>query len=100
MIGCLNIHCSSLKDENVFGSWDCKIYNKMFVLQFGQKSVEGKDFYNIKRISNISTLEHDKIVVSKSIPCKSGKEQRYEVGYKDDEKIVPLYIKTPQKVFS
>ena len=70
------------------------------MLQFGQKSVENKDFYRTKRISDISTLDHDKIVVSKSIPCNNGKDQRYEVGYEDGDKIVPLYIKTPPKVFS
>ena len=44
---------------------------------------------------------HDKIVVSNSIPCNKGKDQRYVVGYEDgDGEIIALYIKTPPKVFS
>ena len=46
------------------------------------------------------TLDHDKIVVSKSIPCNEGKDQCYTVRYEDGDEIVPLYIKTPPKVFS
>ena len=58
------------------------------MLQFGQKSVESKDFYRTKKITNISTLDHDKIVVSNSIPCNKGKDQRYVVRYEDGDKIV------------
>ena len=68
------------------------------MLQFGQKSVESKDFYRTKKI--IYIVDPDKIVVSKSIPCNNGKDQRYVVGYEDSEKIIPLYITTPPKVFS
>ena len=75
----------------------CISYNKE-MLQFGQKSAESKDFYKNKRITN--TVDHDKIVVSKSIPCNEGKDQCYTVGYEDGDEIVPLYIKTPPKVFS
>ena len=70
------------------------------MLQISQKPVESKDFYRTKRISDISTLDLGKTVVSKSIHCINGKDQRYEVGYKDGEKIVSLYIKTLPKVFS
>ena len=65
-----------------------------------EKFVENKEFYRIKRISDIYSLGLDKIVVSKSIPCNKAKDQRYEVGYKDDDQIVTLYIKTPPKMFS
>ena len=68
------------------------------MLQFGQKSVESKDFYKNKRITD--TVDHDKIVVSKSIPCNERKDQCYTVGYEDGDEIVPLYIKTLPKVFS
>ena len=69
------------------------------MLQFGQKSVESKDFYRSKKISDILSLDHDTIVLSNSIPCNKGKNQQYVVGYEDGE-IITLYIKTPPKVFS
>ena len=70
------------------------------MLQFGQKSVDSKDFYRSKRIIDVSNIDLDKIVVSNSISCNKGKDQRFVVGYEDDEKIIALYIKTPPKVFS
>ena len=48
------------------------------MLQFGQKSVERKDFYKTKRISDVSTLDHDKTMVSKSIPCNNGKDKHLQ----------------------
>ena len=68
------------------------------MLQFGQKSIESKDFYRTKKISDV--VDPDKIVVSNSIPCNKGKDQQYVVGYEDGGKIAPLYIKTPPKVLS
>ena len=44
------------------------------MLQFGQKSVESKNFYRTKRISNVSNVDCDKIVVSNSISCNKGKD--------------------------
>ena len=70
------------------------------MLQFGQTAIDCKDFYKRKGISDIYSLDLDKIVVSNNIPCNKGKDQRYVVGYEDDGEIVPLYIKTPPKVFS
>ena len=67
-------------------------YNKD-MLQFGQKSLESKDFYRIKRITD--TLDHDKIVVSKSIPFNKEKDQCYIIGSEDGDKIVPpLHLDT------
>ena len=51
---------------------------KKKMLQFSQKFVESKDFYKNKRITN--TVNHDKIVVFKNIPCNEGKNQCYTVG--------------------
>ena len=69
--------------------------------QFGQKSIESKNFYRTKRISDVSNVDCDKIVVSNSIPCNKGKDQQDVVGFEDgDGEIIALYIKTPPKVFS
>ena len=38
------------------------------ILQFGQKSVESKDLYRTKRISDVSNVDCHEIVVSNSIP--------------------------------
>ena len=66
-----------------------------------KKSIESKDFYRTKRISDVSNVDCDKIVVSNSISCNKEKHQRYVVGYKDsDGEIIALYIQTPPKVFS
>ena len=67
------------------------------MLHFGQKSEESKYFYRSKKITD--TVDHDKMVVSKSIPCNEWKDQCYTVGCEDEDEIVPLYIKTPPKVF-
>ena len=68
------------------------------MLQFGQKCIESKDFYQNKRITD--TVDHDKIMVSNKILCNKEKDQCFTVGYEDGDKIIPLYIKTPPKVFS
>ena len=65
--------------------------------KFGQKSVDSKDFYRSKRIIDVSNIDLNKIVVSNSISCNKGKDQRFVVGYEDDEKIIALYIKDSSK---
>ena len=50
------------------------------MLQFGQKSIESKDFYKNKRITD--TVDHDKIVVSKSILAMKGKISAIQSGMK------------------
>ena len=72
----------------VGGSKTCN-NKEMSALQFGQKAVDTKDFYKSKRITDIYTLDCDKIVVSNSITCNKGKDQRYVVGCKDGGEMVP-----------
>ena len=37
---------------------------------------------------------------SDKMPCNNGKDCRYIVGYQHDESLMPLFIKTPKKIFS
>ena len=40
-------------------------------------------------------------MLSDKVPCNNGKDWRYIVGYQvDGETIIPLFIKTPQNIFS
>ena len=66
--------------------------------KFGQVSVSSKDFYKRKQITDLFSLDYDKVVVSDLIQC--GKDKRYVIGYETSNGIIPLYIKTPKNVFS
>ena len=68
--------------------------------KFGQVSVSSKDFYKRKQISDLFSLDYDKVVVSDPIQCNNGKDKRYVIGYGTSNGIIPLYIKTPKNVFS
>ena len=71
---------------------------KMFKL--GQKEVITKDFYRQREITDIFTIDVNKLVVSDKVPCNNGKDCRYIVGYQVDEGLIPLFIKTPKNIFS
>ena len=66
----------------------------------GQKEVAANDFYNQIEITNIFTIDVNKVVVFDKVPCKNGKDCRYIVGYQVDRALVPLFIKTPKNTFS
>ena len=68
--------------------------------KFGQVSVSSKDFYKRKQITDLFSLDYDKVVVSDPIQCNNGKDKRYVIGYETSNGIIPLYIKTPKNVFS
>ena len=70
------------------------------MLKFGQKVVTTKDFYGQRQITDIFTIEVNKVVVSDKVPCNNGKDCRYIVGYQADGALVPLFIKTPKNIFS
>ena len=48
-----------------------KCINKMF--KFGQKEVTAKDFYRQRQISDIFTINVNKVVVSDKVSCNNGK---------------------------
>ena len=70
------------------------------MLKFGQKEVTTKDFYGQRQITDIFTIDVNKLVISDKVPCNNGKDCRYIVGYQVNEVLVPLFIKTPKNVFS
>ena len=72
----------------------------MSIYQFGQVSIASKDFYKHKQVTDLNTIDYDKIVVSNAIATNKGKDKRYIVAYEVAGQIIPLYVKTPKKVFS
>ena len=70
------------------------------MLKFSQKEVTTRDFYGQRQITNIFTIDINKVVVSGKVPCNNGKDCRYIVGYQIDEAVIPLFIKTPKDIFS
>ena len=71
------------------------------MLKFGQKEVTTKDFHEQRQITDIFTIDTNKVVVSDKVPCNNGKECRYIVGYQvDGALLVSLFIKTPKNIFS
>ena len=70
------------------------------MLKFGQKEVTTKDFYRQRQITDIFTMDVNKLVVSEMVPCNNGKDCCYVVGYQVDGGLIPLFIKTPKNIFS
>ena len=70
------------------------------MLKFGQKEVTTKDFYEQRQITDIFTIDVNKLVISDKVPCNNGKDCRYIVSYQVDWVLIPLFIKTPKNIFS
>ena len=70
------------------------------MLKFGQKEVTTKDFYGQRQITDIFTIDVNKVVVSDKVSCNNGKDCRYIVGCQVDGVAIPLFIKTPKNIFS
>ena len=70
------------------------------MLKFGQKEVTTKGFYEQRQITDIFTINMNKLVISDKVPCNNGKDYRYIVGYLADGALRQLFIKTPKNVFS
>ena len=70
------------------------------MFKFGQKEVATKGFYGQRQITDIFTIDVNKLVVSDKVPCNNGKDCHYIVGYQVDGELIPLFIKTPKNIFS
>ena len=70
------------------------------MLKFGQKEVLTKDFYGQRQITDIFTININKLVISDKVSCNNGKDCRYFVRYQVDGVLLPLFIKTPKNIFS
>ena len=54
------------------------------MLKFGQKEVRSKDFYGQRQITDIFTMDVNKLVISDNVPCNNVKDCRYVVDYQVD----------------
>ena len=70
------------------------------MLKFGQKEVTTKDFYGQRQITDILTIDVNKVMIYDMVPCNNGKDFRYIVGYQVDRAPIPLFIETPKNIFS
>ena len=70
------------------------------MLKFGQKEVTAKDFYGERQITDIFTIDTNKVVASDKVPCNNGEYCRYIVGYQVNKALIKLFIKTPKNLFS
>ena len=70
------------------------------MLKFGQKEVTTKDFYGQRQITDIFTIDVNKLVIFDKVPYSNGKDCHYIVGYQSDKMVVPLFIKMPKNIFS
>ena len=70
------------------------------MLKFGQNEVTIKDFYGQRQITDIFTIDVNKLVVSDKVSCNNGKDCRYIVSYQVDGAPIPFFIKTPKNIFN
>ena len=70
------------------------------MLKFGQKEVTTKGFYGQRQITDIFSININKVVVSDKVPCNNGKDCHYIVDYEVDRVLIPLFIKTPKNALS
>ena len=69
-------------------------------MKFGQKEVTTRDFYGQRQITDIFTIDVNKVVASNKVSCSIGKDCCYIVGYQVDGALIPLFIKTAKNIFS
>ena len=71
------------------------------MFKFGQTEVMQKEFNRQRQISDIFTIDVNKVVVSEKVPRDNLKDHRSIINYKvNKEIIIPLFIKTPKNIFS
>ena len=51
------------------------------MFKFGQIEVASKEFNKQRQVTDIFTIDVNKVVVSEKVPCKNGKDHRYIIGY-------------------
>ena len=64
------------------------------MFKFGQKEVTVKGFYRQRQITDIFTINVNKVVVSDEVFCNNGKD------YQVNEAPIPLFIKTLKNISS
>ena len=60
-----------------------------------------KDFRKKRQVTDIFTIDVNKVVLSNKVSCNNGKDWRYTVVYQvDGETVIPLFIKTLKNIFN
>ena len=60
-------------------------------INFGDKEINKKDFYNNKKEFNIKDIDTNKILISKPVSYGKKNMKKYLIGYKDNT-IIPLQL--------
>ena len=90
------LHLSTMKNF----SNSKNAYNKRMVyFKFDDMSVSSKDFYKNKQAIDIYQINENDIVVSDPVPVNNGRDKKYLIGYKKENMIIPLLIKTPKDIY-
>ena len=58
------------------------------MFKFAQKEVTAKNFYRQRQITDIFTMDVNKVVVSDKVSCDNGKDCHYIVGYQVNEALI------------
>ena len=69
-------------------------------MKSGQKEVTTKDIYGQSQVTDIFTIDVNRVVISDKVSYNNGNNCRYIVDYQVDGGLVPLFIKTPKNIFS
>ena len=64
-------------------------------INFGDKEINKKDFYNNKKQFNIKDIDTNKISISKPVSYGKNNMKKYIIGYKDNT-IIPLQLFLPK----
>ena len=64
-------------------------------INFGDKEINEKDFYNKKKQFNIKDIDTNKILISKPGSYGKNNMKKYIIGYKDNT-IIPLQLFSPK----
>ena len=64
-------------------------------INFGDKEINKKDFYNNKKQFNIKDIDANKILISKPVSCGKNNMKKYIIGYNDNT-IISLQLFLPK----
>ena len=68
------------------------VIEKMSSFKFDQKEGAYKDFHKQRQITDLFTIDVNKVVLSDKVPCNNGKDWQYIVGYQVDKETIQVII--------
>ena len=71
----------------------------MVYFKFDDMLISSKDFYKNKQAIDIYKINEYDIVVSDPVAVNNGRDKKYLIGYKKENMIIPLLIKTPKDIY-